>query len=54
MSKPAIREAEDEYAEVRLWYCETCDAMIEDRVAGPYCKSCAAYWEDVRNGLFDD
>ncbi len=47
-----ILEAESENDEVRSWTCETCNTMVEGD--GPHCRSCASYWEDVRNGLFDD
>lgn len=47
----SIREALVEAEEAR-WQCETCDApAIEDE---PHCLSCKIYWEDVRDGLFNE
>lgn len=46
------RQADAEAAEVRSWTCATCDTMVETE--GEHCRACAAYWSDVRNGLFDD
>lgn len=33
--------------------CKTCAAPADDE-HDPYCMSCAIYWKDVENGLFDD
>lgn len=46
-----IRDAQAEYEEVSSWTCETCNTMTE--CEGPYCRACAAYWQDVRDGMFD-
>jgi hypothetical protein len=47
-----VHEAEAEAAEVRSWFCETCDTMTED--GEKHCLSCKSYWADVESGLFDD
>lgn len=46
-----LREAASEAAEVRSWTCETCDTMVETE--GAHCRSCASYWQDVRDGLYE-
>lgn len=53
MSAEAKRIALEELDEVRSWKCESCDTLIETENSR-YCRACAAYWEDVRNGLFED
>lgn len=45
-------EAKAEMAEVRSWTCATCDTMVQ--TDGDHCTACAQYWQDVRNGVFDD
>jgi hypothetical protein len=35
------------------WQCQTCTDVIEHDDA-IYCRHCRVYWEDVKNGLFDD
>jgi hypothetical protein len=45
----AKRLAEEEAA----WSCQSCGTMVEDNHPGPHCRSCASYWQDVANGLFD-
>ena len=47
-----MRHAQAEAEEVRGWTCQTCSTMTDNE--GPYCRYCASYWEDVRNGLFDE
>lgn len=46
-------EAESIAAEERRWTCETCDRMLNECDIR-YCAHCAAYWKDVKDGLFDD
>lgn len=46
------RQAEAEAEEVRSWTCQSCDTMVETE--GEHCRACAAYWADVRSGLFED
>lgn len=50
-SQTTKREIELEIIEAETLKCRSCDTIVE--VAG-YCRHCADYWEDVRNGLFDD
>lgn len=48
-----LGEARVEMDEARSWVCASCDKMIEENEEGSYCRSCASYWKDVQNGLFD-
>lgn len=48
------REAAREGADAQSWQCASCDRMIEDDSTAPFCRDCASYWEDVRNGIFDE
>ena len=47
----AILEAEDHGMDVII--CKTCSNVASEEHA-PYCCPCFMYWEDVKNGLFDD
>ena len=47
-----MRQAEAETEEVRGWTCQTCNTMTEGD--GPHCRSCASYWADVSDGLFEE
>lgn len=53
MSKVNLREASLENEERKADKCATCSGPA-DEAYEPYCMSCASYWEDVKNGLFDD
>lgn len=58
MRKPQARLLRpQEYAMIAAeefgWKCESCNKFTEEGVEGRYCRYCAEYWEDVRNGLFD-
>lgn len=33
--------------------CATCPTILEEHDE-KYCRTCAPYWQDVENGLFDD
>lgn len=33
-------------------YCKSCSDLAID--GQEYCRSCKWYWDDVRNGFFDD
>jgi len=35
------------------WQCKTCTNVIASD-EDIYCRHCKVYWEDVRNGLFQD
>lgn len=52
---PAIKrhEAESILEEEASWVCRTCPTMLGD-ADQQYCRHCAAYWQDVQNGLFGD
>ena len=43
--------AKAEVEEVKSWKCRTCETII---LEGQFCSSCQQYWDDVRNGVFDD
>lgn len=34
--------------------CVSCAAVIDDDATAPYCRNCKSYWDDVRDGMFDD
>lgn len=44
-------EARLQADDASTWKCHTCETIIE---SGDYCWPCSSYWEDVRNGLWDD
>ncbi len=46
-----VHEALTEVEEDR-WQCLTCSDAREEN--GDYCMSCRMYWEDCRNGLWED
>lgn len=54
MRKSNLAEAKAQDAEERSWWCSTCDKMIEEHEKGSYCRLCRMYWDDVRNGAFDE
>lgn len=47
--RDALIENEDRKADL----CDTCDNPA-DETTEPYCVHCASYWQDVREGLFDE
>lgn len=49
--KLKVRDAQAQADAERGWTCQTCDTMTEGD--GPYCRSCASYWADVADGLWD-
>lgn len=44
------REIDREIVEAQTLRCQTCPTIVE---TPGYCVSCAAYWDDVRNGMFE-
>lgn len=50
--KIPVHVAATEAMEVRSWTCETCNLMVDD--GERYCRHCGPYWEDVKNGLWED
>lgn len=51
MAKLRIPDALEEVRRDR-WKCETCTAPAEEE--STFCLHCGMYWEDVRNGMFDE
>lgn len=51
MAKLRTHEALDE-VERDCWQCTTCSQPAEE--ADHYCRYCRSYWDDCRNGLWDD
>lgn len=49
-------DAQDAFVEERSWRCHTCTRMLDPLDPGEerYCFYCGSYWEDVKNGLFED
>lgn len=45
------REIAIEVLEAETLMCRSCTTIVE---APGYCRTCADYWNDVRNGLWDD
>lgn len=52
MSAALRRTAETEAAEVKSWTCQSCDVMVEED--GEHCAACRQYWNDVRDGMFEE
>jgi hypothetical protein len=52
MPKVDLREAMAENEEREGDLCRTCSAAAEEPWE-PYCASCATYWKEVDEGLFD-
>lgn len=44
------REIEREIVEAQTLTCQSCPTIVE---VPDYCPSCQAYWDDVRNGMFE-
>ena len=54
-TKTDLHEARAEHREAISWKCASCNKMIEDQEdEAIYCRSCAVYWRDVDNGLFEE
>lgn len=53
MERISIQKAELELQEDNLTTCKSCGSPSDEEYS-PYCRNCGTYWEDVRNGLFDD
>ncbi len=53
MPKVRLSDAAAEKEEADGIVCKTCSAPAVEGHE-PYCTSCALYWQDVANGLFDD
>lgn len=46
------REAKLQADDASTWKCETCETIVDQ--GARYCWPCGSYWEDCRNGLWDD
>lgn len=47
-----VREAEEIAERDSVGKCQTCTGLAEE--GDVYCWHCRSYWDDVRNGVFQD